>query len=309
VDDAQIQVERARNLWDRSVRKMPPLERASWLNPAPGVYSEQIGGLAQAQEEVLTYACSMTNPEVYEHWGTAPPTGMLLIGVPGSGKKLLAEALATRAGTAFLHVHVPRLAIEVLHFAGKLGELLETWAGTLGEMPPLTVFFEELEFSQAQEIGVRRTDLPIGPMMDFLQELVDRAIAAEGVLAVASTSHPDTLRPAFVSPGRFERVVEVVPSYPADVVAALQIHARAAEKRAGRTLFEGVDWELVVRQHREASVGDWVQVLHGALRRKARCEAALEPVGLVVTEDLVGEVDRFRRASDRLPRIGGGIYV
>ena len=61
--------------------------------------------------------------------------------------------------------------------------------------------------------------------------------------------------------------------------------------------------------HREASVGDWVQVLHGALRRKARCEAAAEIVGPVATEDLVAEVDRFRRASDRLPRIGGGIYV
>ena len=54
---------------------MPPLERASALNATPAVYSDQIGGLAQAQEEVLTYACAMTNPEVYEHWGTAPPRG------------------------------------------------------------------------------------------------------------------------------------------------------------------------------------------------------------------------------------------
>jgi SpoVK/Ycf46/Vps4 family AAA+-type ATPase len=308
VEDPAIPIERARNLWDRSMRKMPPLERAATLNPSPAVYSEQIGGLALAQEEVLTYACSMTNPDVYDHWGTAPSTGMLLIGQPGCGKKLLAEALATRAGTPFLHVRVPQLAIEVLHYGGKVGELLEIWAATLAEMGRLTVFFEELEFSQAQEIGARRTDLPIGPIMDFLQELVDRAIAAEGVLVVASTSHPDTLRPAFVSPGRFERVVEVSPSFPGDLVAALQIHARAAEKRAGRALFESVDWERVVRQHREASVGDWVQVLHGALRRKARCEAASEIVGPVVTDDLLAEADRFRRALDRLPRIGG-IYV
>jgi hypothetical protein len=85
----------------------------------------------------------------------------------GCGKKLLAEALATRAGTGFLHVRVPRLAIEVVHFGGKVGELLEVWTSTLAEMPPLTVFFEELEFSQAAEIGARRTDLPVA--MDFLQ--------------------------------------------------------------------------------------------------------------------------------------------
>jgi ATP-dependent 26S proteasome regulatory subunit len=288
---------------------MPPLERAATLNPAPAVYAEQIGGLAQAQDEVLTYACSMTNPEVYDHWGTAPPSGLLLIGPPGGGKKLLAEALATRAETAFLHVRVPRLTIEVMHYGGKVGELLEVWGTTLAEMPRLTVFFEELEFSQAREIGARRPDLPIGPMMDFLQELADRAIAAEGVLAVASTSYPDTLRPAFILPGRFERVVEVVPIYPGDVIAALQIHARAAEKRAGRALFERIEWERVVRQNREASVGDWVQVLHGALRRKARCEATAEIVGPVTTEDLLAEAERFRRATDQLPRAGAGTYV
>jgi SpoVK/Ycf46/Vps4 family AAA+-type ATPase len=309
MDDSAIQVERSQNLWDRSVRKMPPLERASTLVAAPAVHSDQIGGLAQAQDELLSYACTLTNPEVYEQWGTFPPTGLLLIGPPGGGKKLLAEALATRARTGFLQVRVPRLAIEVVHYGGKVGELLELWSSTLAEMPPLTVFFDELEFSQAEEIGARRTDLPVGPIMDFLQELVDRAIANPSALAVGSTAHPDTLRPAFAAPGRFERIVEVIPSFPADVVAALQIHARAAEKRAGRALFESVDWEQVVTKYSDASVGDWVRLVHGALRHKARCEAALEPVGPVTTDDLLSEVERFRRVSRRLPRVGGGFYV
>lgn len=309
MDDRQIQVERAQNLWDRSVRKMPPLERASELVAAPAVFSDQIGGLEQAQEEVLTYACAMTNPEIYQQWGTFPPTGLLLIGPPGCGKKLLAEALATRAQTAFLHIRVPKLAIEVVHSGGKFGDLFELWSSTLAEMPPLTVFFDELEFSQTQEIGERRTDLPIGPIMDFLQEFADRAIRNDDTLSVASTSYPDTLRPAFVTPGRFERVCEVIPSFPGDVVAALQIHARAAEKRAGRALFDEIDWEHVVRQLREASTGDWVRILHGALRRKARCaDDSPVPVGPVVTTDLSAEVERFRKASDRLPRIAG-VYV
>jgi hypothetical protein len=93
------------------------------------------------------------------------------------------------------------------------------------------------------------------------------------------------------------------------VVAALQIHARAAEKRAGRALFERIDWEQVVTKNREATVGEWVRLLHGALRHKARCEAVLEPVGPVTTDDLLSEVERFRRVSGRLPRIGGGFYV
>ena len=308
MDELQIQVERAQNLWDRSVRKMPPLERSAVLVAAPSVHSDQIGGLVQAQEELMSYSCALTNPEVYQQWGTFPPTGMLLIGPPGSGKKLLAEALATRARTAFLQVRVPKLALDVVHFGGKVGDLLEVWSATLGEMPPLTVFFEELEFTQVAEIGARR-DLPVGPIMDFLQELVDRAIATRGTLAVGSSSYPDTLRPAFVLPGRFERIVEVFPSFPGDVIAALQIHARAAEKRAGRTLFEAVDWEQVVKTSSDASVGDWVRLLHGALRHKARCDAGDEPAGPVTTADLLSEVERFRRASGRIQRPGAGVYV
>jgi ATP-dependent 26S proteasome regulatory subunit len=309
MDELQLRRERAQNLWDRAVQKIAPLERSSEMTAVPEVGGDRIGGLALAQDEVLTYACAMTNPEVYAHWGTFPPAGLLLIGPRGAGKKLLAEALATRAQTGFLRIRVPRLAVEIMHHGGKVRELLDHWSAALAEMPPLTVFFEELEFSQAQELGARRPDLPVGPIMDFLLEFVDTAIQVDNTLAVASTAHPDTLRPAFLMPGRFERVVEVSPAYPDDIVAALEIHARDAEKRAGRSLFANVDWNQVVRQLREAMTGDWIRLMHGVLRRKARCEAADESVAPVSTEDLVAEVERFRRATDRLPRDGAGNYV
>jgi len=308
--ELEIQQERATNLWNSASRKMPPLAKATQLRAAPVVGSDQIGGLVAAQDEVLTYACAATSPEKYEAWGTFPPTGLLLIGQAGSGKTLLAEALATRARTTFLRVHVPNLALEIVHRGGQVGELLEGWGQTLGEMPPTTVFFHELEFFQAEEIGGRRTDLPIGPIMDFLCELVDRTVASPKTLLVGSTSHPDTLRPAFVQPGRFERVVEVTPSYPDDVVAALRIHARAAEKRAGRALFGTVDWADVVSRFREPSTGDWIHVLHAVLRRKASAECEPIDTPLVETDDFLAEVESYRRTRKRLPRSApSGTYL
>lgn len=305
----EIARERAQNLWNSAARKFPTLARAVRLDPAPDVGSERIGGLAEAQEEVLTYACTMTNPDVYSAWGTFPPSGLLLIGQHGSGKSLLAEALATRAGSAFLRVEVPRLALELVHHGGKVGELVEAWSGVLGDLPATTVYFHELEFMQSAEIGGDRMDLPLGPIMDFLCEWVDRAGAHDHTLLVGSTSHPDTLRPAFALPGRFERVVEVAPSYPDDVVAALRIHARAAEKRAGRGLFGDVDWLDVVNRFREPSTGDWVALLHATLRRKARSEcAALEP-SQVSTQDLLLEVELLRRTLKRLRAPEGGTYL
>ena len=304
-----IERERAQNLWTSFARKLEPVARCTALDPQPDFELSGIGGLEAPKEEIQTYACAATNPEVYERWGTWPPSGLLLIGRQGVGKSLLARALAALTRTAFVDVAVPQLVIEVIHRGGKVGELLSGWSEVLAEMPPVTVFFNELEFSQAREIGARRTDLPVGPVMDMLLDLVDRTISVDKALVVGSTSHPETLRPAFVLPGRFERIVEVNPIFPEDVVAALRIHAQAAEKRAGHGLFESIEWSSVVGQHRGPATGDWVRILHAVLRRKARSEASGEAPGLATTEDLVEEVRRFLKTSDRLAVPMAGNYV
>ncbi len=304
-----IERERAQNLWGSFLRKVDPLARGAQLNTNPDLGFDQIGGLTAAKDEILTYACAATSPEIYAKWGTYPPSGVLMIGKQGVGKSLLAQALSSRTDTAFLRVDVPRMVLDVVHSGGKVGELIQAWSEILEEMPPLTVYFDELEFSQAQEIGHRRPDLPIGPIMDFLLELVGRTIAAGSHLVIGATSHPDTLRRAFVAPGRFERVVEVVPNFPSDVVEALHIHASMAEKRAGRPLFADVDWQRVVGQVAEPMTGDWVRILHAVLRRKARCEAAGETATPATTSDLKEEVDRFRQARKRIHTPEGGNYL
>jgi ATP-dependent 26S proteasome regulatory subunit len=307
--EKQIQIERAQNLWSNFARNVELIARASQITAAPQLGFERIGGLPEAKDEILTYACAATNPEVYSNWGTFPPSGLLLIGQPSTGKGLLAQALATQTETSFLRVDVPRLALDVVHSGGKVGELIQQWSQTLEEMPPLTVFFDELEFSQAHDLGGPRPDLPVGPIMDFLLELIDRTIACEGHLVVGSTGFPDTLRHAFARPGRLERIVEVTPSYPDDVIAALEIHAADAEARAGHPLFAQVDWKRVVGQSQEGGTGDWVRLLHGVLRHKARLEASGDAATPVTTTDLDGEVGRFNQAQRRIRVSRGGNYV
>jgi SpoVK/Ycf46/Vps4 family AAA+-type ATPase len=304
-----IQVERAQNLWSSFLRSFDPVARCAQIIPDPNLDFGQIGGLAGPKDEILTYACAATSPEVYGHWGTQPPNALLLIGRPSTGKSLLVEALATQTQTSLVRVDVPRMALDIIHAGSKAGELATAWSGVLEEMPPLTILFDELEFSLTQEIGTRRGDLPIGPIMDFLLEIVDRSIASENHLVVGSTSHPDSLRPAFLTPNRFERIVEVIPVFPDDVIDALRIHVSAAEKRAQRPLFEDVDWRAVVDQNREAAIGDWIRLLHAVLRRKARCEAAGEEVTAVTIRDLSEETNRFKQAQRRIRPSNGGNYV
>jgi ATP-dependent 26S proteasome regulatory subunit len=309
MEDRAILRERAANIWGSFARKFEPISQSARLEPMPSFPLSRIGGLADAKDEIQTYATAATDPDVYARWGTHPPSGVLLFGQRGVGKQLLARSLASLTETSFLCVAIPKLVLEVIHRSGKVGELISGWSATLAEMPPLTVLFNELEFLQAEEIGTRRLDLPVGPVMDFLLDLVDRAIATEHVLVVGSTSHPDTLRRAFTAPGRLERVVEVSPVYPADIVEALKIHAEDAEKLAGRALFQQVDWQQVVAGVAiRPSPGDWIHILHSVLRRKARCEATGETVAPVTTDDFREEAQRFLKASSRLVTPSGN-YV
>ncbi len=305
MDDQVIQRTRAANLWETFARKLPAVAKATRFDAKPGTDFQDIGGLEAPKEEISTYACAATDPEVYQRWGTQSPTGMLLMGPAGSGKTMLAEALATRTGTPFLRIDVPRFVLQVVHSGGKAGEILQGVVGTLSELPRTTVFYDELDFAHDLTIGAPRPDLPTSQITDFLIELIEASIAAEQMLIIGSTSRPDTLSPIYFEPGRFERIVSVHPQVPEDVVDALRIHVSEAEKRAERKLFEGIDWSRVIDQNRGASIGNWVRMIHAVLRFKARCDTAEERPGLVTTDDMLEEVERFKKTSTRLPATSG----
>lgn len=308
MSDRSIRSERALNIWSSFQRSVSPLARGAAIIPAPELDFAEIGGLAAAKEEILTYAYAQTSPEIYGRWGTFPPSAMLMIGRRGSGKAMLAEALAARTETAFVRVDVPRIVLDVIHGVSKIGELIQGWSAALEEMPPVTVFFDELQYAQAHDLSAHHGQLPAGPILDFLFELIDRSLAVPRALVVGATSFPDTLPHAFVAPGRFERIVEVNPIFPDDVVAALEIHAVQVEARAGRALFDQIGWKAIVGSSGEPSIGDWVRMLHGVLRAKARLEAGGEQPGAITSEDFARELSRFRQAHTRI-HMDGGNYL
>ncbi|MCP4007756.1 MAG: AAA family ATPase [bacterium] len=304
----EVERQRAANLWEPFARKFPPIAKACHIWANPTIDFRNIGGLAEPKDEIQTYACAITDPEVYKRWGTAPPSGLLLIGPSGSGKTLLAEALAVRSQMPFLKVDVPRLMSLAVHAGSQVGALMTTWGETLQEMPRVTVLFEELDFAHGITAGRPRPDLPMAGIADFLIELIDMTISIEKTLTLASTSRPDGIARDFYAPGRFERVVSVQPIYPDDVIEALHLHAGYVESNAGRTLFENPDWPKVVEQNTDASIGEWVRMLHAVLRSKARREATGEESGLITTQNLLDEVDRTKIVQRGLP-VSTGRYL
>lgn len=72
--DHRIETERARNLRASFARKFPPVDKATHIS-GPARTFDAVGGLAGPKDELLTFTCAATSPEVYGHWGTFPPTG------------------------------------------------------------------------------------------------------------------------------------------------------------------------------------------------------------------------------------------
>ena len=128
MEDSSIRIERAHNLWTSFARKHEPVARATEIDPNPQQELSEIGGLAAAKEEIQTYACAATDPAVYGRWGTYQPSGLLLIGRRGVGKRLLARSLAALTQSSFIDVTVPRLVLEIIHEGGKVGDLVTAWS-------------------------------------------------------------------------------------------------------------------------------------------------------------------------------------
>ena len=309
--EPEIRRERAQNLWASFARKFEPVAQATSLEPLPDFELVAHRRARRRQGGDPDLRVRRHRARDLRALGHAPALRHAADRRrAASASACWPRALATLTRTSFLCVAVPRLVLEVIHRGGKVGELVAGWSETMQEMPPLTVLFNELEFSQAEEIGARRPDLPVGPVMDFLLDLLDRTIAVPSALVVGATSHPDTLRRAFVQPGRLERIVECTPVFPDDIVATLRIHAEAAEKRAGHALFERGRLERGGRRLPRARAGRLGAhpardaAPQGALRGG---RASASPP--VTTADLLAEVARCKQAASRLAIPKPGTYV
>ena len=299
--------DRLTNLWVGLARKAPTLARCSSFLPHPNRPIDRVAGLARARDEILTHAAAITSPEVYARWGTAPAVGLLLIGGRGSGKSTLARALATRLGAPLLEIDVPQLVLELLTRGAEVAQLVDHWEQLFDEFPKTVIHFDELDFERMHETGERKAGLPAGPILEFLLRLVGQTASSKGIVLVGSTSYPQTVRPVFLSRRRFTRTLKVEPIYPGDHAAVLELHARSAEERAGRPLFETIDWNAIASARKGLSPGNWVEALHGALRCHARREAIGESPPLVAGKTVLEEAETLAenaRATHAEPASG-----
>ncbi|TFH51888.1 MAG: AAA family ATPase [Methanothrix sp.] len=236
------------------------------LVEAPDVSYEQVGGLeSQIQEIRETVELPLTNPAIFKEIGIEPPRGVLLYGLPGTGKTMLAKAVAHESRATFIHMSGPEL---VHKFIGEGAQLVRDIFQMAREKAPSIIFIDEID-----AVGSIRThDGTTGSaevnrtMMQLLAEM-DGFRTRGDIKIIAATNRIDILDPALLRPGRFDRIIEIPMPSAEGRLKILEIHSQKMKKD------EDVDLTEIVKVTEEASGADLnaivVEAGMNALRRGA----------------------------------------
>lgn len=185
-----------------------PLVYGMEVIETPDVSYEMIGGLKEQIEEIREIVeLPLTEPERFERLGVVPPKGVLLVGEPGTGKTLLAKAVANRTSATFIRVVGSEL---VQKYIGEGARLVRELFELAKEKSPSILFIDEIDAIAARRIEdgtsgereVQRT------MMQLLAE-VDGFDQRGEVRIIGATNRPDILDPALLRPGRFDRIIKI----------------------------------------------------------------------------------------------------
>ncbi len=223
--------------------------RVMELIEAPNVDYSSIGGLdQQIQEVVETIELPLTDPDLFRDVGVEPPTGILLYGPPGSGKTLIAKAVASRANATFLRMSGSEL---VQKYVGEGARLVRDVFQMARDKAPCIVFIDEID-----AVGGHRThDGTTGSaevnrtMVQLLSELDGFEERGE-VKIIAATNRIDLLDPALLRPGRFDRIIEIPLPDEKGRLEILKIHTR------NMALDNDVDLDKLVKMTNDLSGAD-----------------------------------------------------
>jgi len=223
--DARVAVNNSLSIVKRLDKETDVRARVMQVDHSPDVTYADIGGLEQQMQEVReTVEMPLDRPEMFQQVGIDPPSGVLLHGPPGTGKTMLAKAVANQTDATFIKM----AGSELVHkFIGEGAKLVRDLFEVARENEPAVLFIDEID-----AIASKRTDSKTSgdaevqrTMMQLLSEMDGFEERGE-IRIIAATNRFDMLDPAILRPGRFDRLIEVPKPDEAGREIIFQIHTR-----------------------------------------------------------------------------------
>ena len=233
-----------------------------YVESTTGITFNDVAGEDEAKELLTEIVDFLHNPKKYQEIGAVCPKGALLVGPPGTGKTLLAKAVAGEANVPFFSMSGSEF---VEMFVGMGASKVRDLFKQANEKAPCIVFIDEID-----TIGKKRDNAGYGGNDEREQTLnqllteMDGFDASKGVVILAATNRPDSLDPALLRPGRFDRRIPVELPDLKGREEILKVHAKKVR------LGDDIDFNAIARAASGASVAELANMVNEAALRAVR---------------------------------------
>ena len=233
-----------------------------YVKSAEGINFDDVAGEDEAKENLTEVVNYLHDPSKYQEIGASMPKGILLVGPPGTGKTMLAKAVAGEANVPFFSMSGSEF---VEMFVGMGASKVRDLFKQAKEKAPCIVFIDEID-----AIGQKRSGGQYGGNDEREQTLnqllteMDGFEGNNGVIILAATNRPESLDPALTRPGRFDRRVPVELPDLKGREAILQVHAKKIK------VAEDVDFNKIARMASGASGAELANIVNEAALRAVR---------------------------------------
>lgn len=242
------------NMGGRSNAKM-------YVKSADGIKFDDVAGEEEAKENLAEIVDYLHNPDKYKEIGANMPKGVLLVGPPGTGKTMLAKAVAGEANVPFFSMSGSEF---VEMFVGMGASKVRDLFKQAKEKAPCIVFIDEIDaIGKKRQGNMSGNDEREQTLNQLLTEM-DGFEGNNGVIILAATNQPDSLDPALTRPGRFDRRVPVELPDLKGREEILKVHAKKTR------LDEGVDFNKIARMASGASGAELANIVNEAALRAVR---------------------------------------
>ena len=233
-----------------------------YVQSTHGIRFADVAGEDEAKENLQEIVDYLHDPKKYEEIGASMPKGILLVGPPGTGKTMLAKAVAGESNVPFFSISGSEF---VEMFVGMGASKVRDLFKQAKEKAPCIVFIDEID-----AIGQKRNSGQLGGNDEREQTLnqllteMDGFEGNSGVIILAATNRPDSLDPALTRPGRFDRRVPVELPDLKGREEILKVHAKKV------ALAPGIDFNTVARMASGASGAELANIVNEAALRAVR---------------------------------------